>query len=123
MSRLSPVFDQERKIKDEEDRESKCLHLKNVPGPGREHIQQGGEVWLARHEKVIAANCEVDEEHGDHVDIRPDKNTFEGLQSGSESFDDRHVNGDVDQQPVRDEGLQNSIMWEVVGGVTGRRWK
>ena len=92
----SLILDKEWNIKHEEDRESDCLQFNNVPRPGSQRVKQGGEVGFVRDEKIIAANGKVDEEDDNHVDIRPNENALEGLQGGTESLHNGHVDGDVD---------------------------
>lgn len=115
----APVFDQKWNVKNEEDRECDGFRFDNIPRPGSEHIQQGREIGFVRHEKIITADGQVDEENDDHVYIRPDKDTFEGLQGGAESLHNGHVDGDVNQQPVRDESLHDAEVREVIRGGVG----
>ena len=116
----APIADEEWNVKDEEDCEPDCFQFNNIPGPGSKEIYQGGEAGFVCDVKIVTADGKVDEEDDDHVDICPNKDTFEGLQGGTESFHDCHVYGNIDQQPMRNEGLHDTKMREIISGSIGR---
>lgn len=109
-----PVFDCERKVQEQTCEDPYRLHVKNVEGPVGEQIEQAGGARFVVDHQIITADGGVYEINDDHIDVHPDRDPENGFPSRAESLNNCHVNSRGDDQPVREEGLEEAEVRETV---------
>ena len=71
------------------------------------------------YEHIIAADGLVDEKNDRQINVHADENTAKGFPCGTETFDSGHINGRCDDQSMRDEGLEETVMWKAINSQIG----
>ena len=105
---LSQISNRKWRIQQQAHRGPDDFQAQDIPGPWTEGIDQAGGLRFGSNKQIIAPNELVQNEYGDHVDIRPDKNALERNWIRLVTFHKGHIDRRGDDCSVRDNHLEKS---------------